>query len=410
MTDITSSPFYSFWMAGYECSDKLNVFGNRVDFLNITGHLELIYEDYARLKNFNISTVREGIRWSFVEKQPYVYDFSTVAEMIKAAKAYGIQQVWDLCHFGYPDDLTPLHPMFARRFAALCKAFVEFYRSINPSETLIIIPINEVSFISWLGGEACGTAPYCNGFGWQVKYKLMKAYIEGVAVLKNLDNNLLILTSEPLVNMAPPENASEKEIVNAALEHQFQFQAADMLCGKICPELNGQPGYIDIIGLNYYYNNQWITGTTKFLGWNDEPKDSRWIALSHLINDVYKRYNKPVVITETSHPKEDRPVWIEDVTKQLIEVLHNNIPLWGACIYPIIDRPDWNDLITWHNSGLWDVVNENGELKRVLYQPFANAFLQSQKKLKLNCGELTKQAAKKEIPEFNYTIELTANT
>src|ERR1044072_8575161 len=90
------SPFSSFWMAGYECSDKLNAFGNRVDFLNITGHINLIYEDYALLKDFNISTVREGIRWSFVEKQPYQYDFSVVAHMIQAAKQHHIQQVWDL--------------------------------------------------------------------------------------------------------------------------------------------------------------------------------------------------------------------------------------------------------------------------------------------------------------------------
>ena len=124
--DKLTNPFNSFWMAGYECSDKLNTFGNRVDFLNITGHSEAIYEDYSKLKDFNISTVREGIRWSFVEKQPYQYDFSVVACMIKAAKHYNIQQVWDLCHFGYPDDLTPLHPMFARRFAALCKAFIKF--------------------------------------------------------------------------------------------------------------------------------------------------------------------------------------------------------------------------------------------------------------------------------------------
>src|ERR1044072_7322385 len=99
-----TSPFTSFWMAGYECTDKLNAFGNRVDFLNITGHLDAIYEDYSKLKDFNISTVREGIRWSFVEKQPYKYDFSVVEHMIKAARHYNIQQVWDLCHFGYPDD------------------------------------------------------------------------------------------------------------------------------------------------------------------------------------------------------------------------------------------------------------------------------------------------------------------
>ena len=381
---FTESPFKSFWMAGYECSDKLNAFGNRVDFLNITKHLDLIYEDYALLKDFNISTVREGIRWSFVEREPYKYDFSTVAEMIKAAKHYGIQQVWDLCHFGFPDDLTPLHPMFARRFTALCTAFLEFYRSVNPSETLIVIPINEVSFISWLGGDVCGTAPYCNGFGWQVKYKLMKAYIEGVAALKNADDNVLILTSEPLVNMVPPENADEEQIKNAALQYQHQFQAADMLCGNICPELNGNPEYLDIIGINYYYNNQWISGSSNFLVWKDEPKDARWKPLSNLVNDVYKRYNKPLVITETSHPKEDRPLWITDITKQILSILNNDIPLLGICIYPIIDRPDWDDLITWHKAGLWDVENINGVLKRVLHEPYAKAFLQCQQKLKNN--------------------------
>lgn len=391
------SPFKSFWMAGYECSDKLNAFGKRVDFLNITKHLDFIYEDYALLKKFNISTVREGIRWSFVERQPYQYDFSVVGEMIKAAKHCGIQQVWDLCHFGFPDDLTPLHPMFARRFTALCIAFLEFYRSINPSETLIVIPINEVNFISWLGGEACGTVPYCNGFGWQVKYKLMKACIEGVAALKNADNNVVILSSEPLVNMVPAENASEEQIINASLQHQYQFQAIDILCGKICPELNGNPDYLDIIGLNYYYNNQWICGSGNFLGWNDEPKDLRWRSLSSLINEVYERYEKPIVITETSHPKEDRPVWISNITKQLITVLKKNIPLLGVCIYPIIDRPDWDDLITWHKSGLWDIENIDGDFKRVLYQPFADEFLRSQQIIKNN---LTLQNNEKYLNDF----------
>lgn len=212
MIQQRNKPFKTFWMGGFECTDKLNAFGNRVDFLNITGHLDLLDEDYKRLKEFHIATVREGIRWSQVETQPYVYDWSTVKYMIEAAKRNNIQQVWDLCHFGFPDDLTPLHPMFARRFAALCKAFVEFYRSLYADDTLIIIPINEVSFISWLGGDACGTTPYCKGYGWEVKYSLMKAYIEGIESIKASDPSVLILTSEPLVNMVPPLFASGEEI------------------------------------------------------------------------------------------------------------------------------------------------------------------------------------------------------
>ena len=377
-SSITLSPFTSYWMAGFECTDKQNAFGHRVDFLNVTGHLDAIYEDYTALEQFNITTVREGIRWSFVEKHPYTYDFSIVRHMIKAGKACNIQQVWDLCHFGYPDDLSPLHPLFASRFAALCKAFAAFYRSIDPSSTLIIIPINEVSFISWLGGNACGTVPYCRGYGWEVKYMLMKAYIAGAAALKEVDNNIKILSSEPLVNMVPGDIFSEEHRAHAALQHQYQFQATDILCGYMCPELNGRPEYLDIMGVNYYYNNQWIAGTTNFLCWKNNVADSRWRPLHMLIEEVYTRYKKPLVITETSHPKEDRPLWMKNIAEQLIYIHEKNIPLLGVCLYPIIDRPDWDNLVTWHQSGLWDVTTENGNLVRHLNEPFAEAFLQAQ--------------------------------
>ena len=115
----TSSPFNSFWWGGYECTDQLNAFGNRVDFLPLTGHLQLLDQDYADLGQFNIRTVREGIRWAFVEKTPYQYDWSTVRVLLDAGRRHGIQQVWDLCHFGYPDDLTPAAPHVC---PALCRA------------------------------------------------------------------------------------------------------------------------------------------------------------------------------------------------------------------------------------------------------------------------------------------------
>jgi hypothetical protein len=31
------------------------------------------------------------------------------------------------------------------------------------------------------GCDVHGTSPYCRGQGWEVKYHLMKAYIEGIA-------------------------------------------------------------------------------------------------------------------------------------------------------------------------------------------------------------------------------------
>ncbi|MEJ7587978.1 MAG: amine oxidase [Ferruginibacter sp.] len=367
-------------MAGFECTDKLNAFGNRVDLVNTTGHLQLIDQDYQQLSMFNMGTVREGIRWSQVERSPYQYDWSVVERMIISGKNHNIQQVWDLCHFGFPDDLTPLHPMFARRFAALCRAFVNFYRSIDPDGTLIVTPINEVSFLSWLGGDVKGTSPYCYGQGWEVKYGLMKAYIEGVEALKEVDPGIRILTTEPLVNIVPPRFAIPEHIQKAASFHDDQFQVTDMLSGRMCPELKGKPEYIDILGYNYYYNNQWSAFHHEFLQWTDSL-DDRFIPLHKLLIAAHERYNCPVVITETSHPKEDRPLWIKMIVNECSLALGKGLPLWGVCWYPIIDRPDWDNLDIWHQSGVWDGEFIPGNLHRVLHVPSAQALIEGQASL-----------------------------
>ncbi|GAB4021159.1 amine oxidase [Spirosoma koreense] len=375
---LTTNPFRSFWWAGFECADQLNCFGNRIDLLSTTGHLDLLEADYQRLDPFRIQTVREGIRWSQVEKRAYQYDWSPVERMLAIGQRQGIQQVWDLCHFGYPDDLTPLHPMFARRFAALCRAFVQFYRDRYPDEELVVTPINEVSFISWLGGDARGTVPYCTKQGWEVKLGLMRAYIEGVAAMREIDPGVRILTTEPLVQMVPPWPATDQEIIDAAIADENQFQSVDILSGVIAPELGGSPDYLDILGFNYYYNNQWINKTTQFLGWNDRVPDPRWVPLRQLLMKAAHRYGKPIALTETSHPGIDRPVWIEMIGRECAAVIEAGAPLWGVCLYPIIDRPDWDNLHHWHHAGLWDADPSVEAPTRLLDQPYADALLRAQ--------------------------------
>lgn len=377
--NLTDNPFASFWWGGYECTDQLNAFGNRVDFLPLTGHLPLLDQDYADLAQFDVRTVREGIRWAMIEKTPYQYDWSTVREMLAAGERHGIQQIWDLCHFGYPDDLTPLHPMFARRFAALCRAFVDFYRSVRPEGTLIVTPINEVSFMSWLGGDVRGTSPYCVGQGWEVKLGLMRAYIEGSWALREADPGIRFLSTEPLINIVPPPNPWASHVREAKQLHAAQFQAIDILSGRMCPELGGHESLLDIIGFNYYYDNQWQLHPHRHLGWNDPVMDPRWVPLHQLLAQAHKRYKRPFVVTETSHPGVDRPLWWHMIGRECATALQMGLPLLGACIYPVVDRPDWDHLDQWHRSGLWDAeLRPDGPPRRILHEPSAVALREAQ--------------------------------
>ena len=372
--EVTVSPFKSFWMAGFECSDQLNHYGNRVDLLTVTGHIKWVSRDYNLITQMGFSTAREGIRWSQVEKQPYVYDFSTVAEMIDAGKDHDIQQIWDICHFGYPDDLSPLHPHFCDRFVGVCSAFVKFYKEYCPEQSLMVTPINEVGFISWLGGDHASTTPYARGMGWDVKYALVRAYIQAILEMREACPNIKILSTEPIVNIVPPLCADAAMIIRSAEDHELQFQATDMLTGRICPELGGSPDLIDYMGFNFYYNNQWVSGEFMSLPWANLDMDPRWRGLSSLLLEAYHRYGKPIVLSETSHPGEHRSNWVEMIAKECIKALEFNVPLMGVCLYPIIDRPDWDHLHVWHHSGLWDADCEDPHGRRI-NKEYAEAIL-----------------------------------
>jgi beta-glucosidase/6-phospho-beta-glucosidase/beta-galactosidase len=352
-------PFKTFFMGGYECADHINNRGHRVDLLAATGHDVKAEEDYQQLAAAGIHTVREGIRWSFVEKQPQVYDFSEVQNRMAAAQKWGIQQVWDICHFGYPDGLMPSHPQFANRFADLCKAFVKLYHQYS-SHPLVITPINEISFLSWLGGDARGTIPFAINSGFDVKYFLCRAAIKGIEAIKEIDPSAQIMMVEPLIRVHPRTGQPVCENIKGF--NEAQYQAMDIVTGRMCPELGGKPEYLDLAGFNYYYNNQWEhCGPT--LGW---CKVKRRTCFSDLLHDAFLRYGKPVVLSETGHFGEDRAKWMEQITEDCIKALQKGVDLKGLCLYPVLDRPDWDE---GHNidCGIWSYNEQHERLTDAAY-------------------------------------------
>ena len=124
----------------------------------------------------------------------------------------------------------------------------------------------------------------------------MRAYIQGIYAMKAIDPTIRILTTEPIVNIVPPLFATEEVIEQAAAADEEQFQSLDILAGYICPELGGSPELLDLLGFNYYYNNQWVLGFKEFLPWVNDDEDPRWHPLSKLLINAYKRYGKPMIL------------------------------------------------------------------------------------------------------------------
>jgi hypothetical protein len=86
-----------------------------------------------------------------------------------------------------------------------------------------------------------------------------------------------------------------------------------------------------------------------------------------------------MILSETSHFGAGRGRWIREVADEVRRAQEMGVPMEGICIYPIIDRPDWDDPNHWHNSGLWDLRAGDGDrLERVLCEEYADELRRAQ--------------------------------
>jgi beta-glucosidase/6-phospho-beta-glucosidase/beta-galactosidase len=362
------SLFDSFFLAGFESACHVNMAGLRLNMLQLTQHDRQASSDYELLRSFNIRTVRDGTCWPLIERAGG-FDFSSLAPMVAAANKHGMQVIWNVFHYGCPDDVDINSTFFVDRFARYCTALAR-YIDDHTDRLPFYTPVNEISFLAWAAGEVGYIHPYGHGQGRELKRQLVRAAIAGIEAIWQVNPNARIVQVEPLIHVVVPRGRPELAEL-AAVQHASQFEAWDMMTGQAEPELGGQPHYLDIMGVNYYHSNQWEYPDRR-LRWEDSPRDERWVPLHQLIGELYDRYRRPIFIGETSHFGAGRGAWLREIFEEARTVIRNGVPLEGITIYPIIDRPDWDNLDHWHHSGLWDLVpDEHGILRRVLHEEYA---------------------------------------
>jgi beta-glucosidase/6-phospho-beta-glucosidase/beta-galactosidase len=380
MNTFRPSIFRSFWMGGFESACHINQAGVRLDMLRATQHDDFVRDDYAALRTMRIGTVRDTIRWHRVEAVPHTYDFSSVDPYVDAAKEVGVEVIWDLLHYGWPDGLDIYSHQFVDRFAHFCAAVARHLRTRLPGPRFYT-PVNELSFFAWAAGEVGWFHPFSTHRGADLKTQLVRAWIAGVDAIRTVDPDARVVSVEPVIHTVPPRGQGD-DGRRAAAQNQSQWEAWDMICGRSQPELAGHSRYLDIVGVNFYHDNQWEVPGGRKIHWHLKPRDRRWVPFNQLIRGAYERYQRPIIIGETSHVGSGRAAWIRELTDEVLIAVYSGLPLEGICLYPIIDRFEWNDPAHWHNSGLWDFdIQPDGTFRRVLNEEYAREFVRSQLRL-----------------------------
>ena len=384
---VDSSVFQSFWIGGFECSTHrlprrkaLGRFaGQRLDLVASTKHDQFALDDYARLRQAGIRTARDGVRWHLIERSGSRYDFSSLVPMLRAARETQTQVIWDLLHYGWPDGLNIWGTAFVERFARFARVTAEVMLE-ETGGPIYVTPVNEISFVAWGGGDAGFLNPFAKQRGPELKAQLVRSAIAAIEAVREVDPSARICHAEPIIHIAADPDYPE-EAAAAEDYRQSQFQAWDMLSGRICSELGGRPEYLDLLGVNYYSNNQWIhqdphtPQSRRRKNVLLPPSHPLHRPIREMLREVYERYQRPIFIAETGIEGDARPSWLRYIGQEARAAAAAGVELEGLCLYPIIDYPGWGDDRHCY-SGLWGYADDEG--RREIYEPFAQELAHQQ--------------------------------
>ncbi|MBA2254650.1 MAG: family 1 glycosylhydrolase, partial [Chloroflexi bacterium] len=378
--------FGSFFLGGFECSNHVGRDGRRHDLIAETQHDSLAAEDFALCRAAGMEAVRESARWPFAERSGRL-DLGHIRHLARLAQESRLALIWDLFHYGYPDDLDDQRPGWEDRLLERFATFAHEVATVVKAETSgprWYTPVNEPSYSGWACGEVGYMAPFWHDRGLEYKRLLVRLQIAAVRAIDTVDPEARILSVDPLVRLhVHPEisDVAERTTLQAVADDYNSVvvpQAFDMLAGLVEPELGGSARVLGVAGLNYYDGNQWTIPTPRFTRAVLAADDPAAIPLAILLQQTAERYQAPVILAETGASAEARVPWLRLLTAECSTALARGVDLQGVCIYPVVTSPDWDDQTAFFDGGLFDVAPmPDGKLERRIMRSVRDAFLEA---------------------------------
>lgn len=350
-----------FWMGGFEGADHVNAAGEALDLVRASGHEACLDADHARAAKAGLSVVRESIGWRLAEPEPGRYDWTRALRIADSAQRNGLQVLWTLMHYGLPLDLSLHDDALIDRFERFAAAAARVLGR-SGGRPPVVTPINEIGYLAWCASQpgllhppnnlAEGSADSAASCGYAVKRRLVRAALAAMAAMRRVRPGMRFLHVEPLVHVVAPPGRPDLED-RAREVAGWQWQVWDLLSGRSEPALGGAREWMHALGANHYHSSQWELATERRLPWHEQ--DPRRRPLQHLLQAAWQRYRVPLLLAETSHVGVGRAAWLHDVADEVRRARAAGVPVQGLCLYPLLDRPDWNEPRRWHRSGLWHV-------------------------------------------------------
>jgi beta-glucosidase/6-phospho-beta-glucosidase/beta-galactosidase len=332
-----------------------------LDEYQLIGHYEHWREDLALARELGLRALRWGVPWYRVEPQPGEFDWRWIDEVLPyMVEELGITPIIDLMHYGCPfwlhkEFANPDYPRMVARYAA---EFANRYKGLIRWYT----PLNEPVINALMCGLRGLWPPYLRGDrGYlRIMLQLAKGIINTVEAIKGIDPDALMVH----VEATGMTRTAREDLAALAVEDQHRgYICYDLITGRITPQhplfpwlvRNGVSPFdlerladrriaLDVVGMNFY--PQWSTKQLFIdqkgrLAYRNIDQDGAGFA--SLIEDYYRRYEAPIMITETSAfgLEEVRTRWLEASVVAIKNLRSKGVPVIGYTWFPLITMIDW---------------------------------------------------------------------
>lgn len=333
-----------------------------LDAYELTQHYDNWKEDLELARRSGASMIRYGVPWYKIETADGVFDWSWTDEvMAYFAEHREFRPIVDLMHYGTPlwmerEFMNPRYPQCVARYA---EAFARRYGHIAVHYT----PLNE----PFINAEWCGWSgtwpPYLSGLDGFVAMmvRLCEGIVLTVEKLREAVPGAVIVHVEAakLYVESGPELAEETklwneirfvmwELVQGLIGEAHPLRAWLLRHGATEAELAWFQGCAiapDIVGLNYYpqFSVNVVDREVVELEKIPQPVPGDASHMAAIIREAYRRYGRPVFITETSYrgTEEERIAWLEEVVRTAASLAEQGVELAGITWFPFMDMVDW---------------------------------------------------------------------
>lgn len=303
-------------------------------------HYNRYEEDFRLIKELNLNAFRFGIEWSRVEPEKDRFDQKEIdhyKRYLDLMIERDIEPFLTLWHWTFPLWIGEDGWSESEIEGRFCK-YAEKIFTIFDHKVKYWITLNEPMVYASMSYYTGMWPPQQKSLfkTWNVVRKMERVHRSVYELGKSINKDFQIgIAQNCSYNHPDPDN-----IINRTITKGVRWIWNEMFLDSISKEQ-------DFIGINNYGRNKLRYG--KKNNDNEKVSDMGWElypqSIGPLVEEIYKRYKKPIFITENGLADQgdlNRSWYIDEILKSLAVASKNGVDLKGYLHWSLLDNFEWD--------------------------------------------------------------------